>query len=61
MLSFISRTVVAILALAATVPAAGTGTVRFTNKNRFLFDVDGNQIDAYAAKIYCESLISVPS
>src|SRR4051794_39993539 len=32
------------------------GTVTFSNKNRFLFDVDGNQVDAYAAKINCRSI-----
>ena len=31
------------------------GVVIYNNRNRFLFDVDGNQIDASGAKIYCES------
>ncbi|CAK7205295.1 hypothetical protein SEUCBS139899_008064 [Sporothrix eucalyptigena] len=31
--------------------SSAANTVTFSNNNEFLFDVDGNQIDAYAAKI----------
>lgn len=37
--------------LATTVLA---GEVTFTGSDRFLFDVDGNHISAYALKIYCK-------
>ena len=30
------------------------GTVTYNNRFRFLFDVDGNQVDAEGAKIYCQ-------
>lgn len=30
------------------------GEVTFTGSDRFLFDVDGNHISAYALKIYCK-------
>jgi hypothetical protein len=32
-------------------PAQERAEVTFSNRNRLLFDVDGNQVDAYAAKI----------
>ncbi len=35
--------------------AAGLGTVTFTNTQRYMFDVNGNQIDAVAAKVSCIS------
>lgn len=37
--------------IASTQAAAGAANATFTNRNRFLFDVDGNQIDAYGAKV----------
>jgi hypothetical protein len=33
--------------------AAGLGTVTFSNTRRYIFDVDGNQIDAVAGKLSC--------
>ena len=33
--------------------STATAQTVFTNTNRFLFDVDGNQIDAYGSKINC--------
>lgn len=39
--------------LAGVVQAASQGNVTFNGSQRFLFDVDGNHISAYALKIYC--------
>lgn len=36
--------------------AAGQGNITFNGSQRFLFDVDGNHISAYAFKIYCALL-----
>lgn len=51
------------LAVAAFAGTASAVTATFTNTKRFLFDSDGNQIDAYGANINCEStpLSSKPS
>lgn len=36
--------------------AGQVATTTFTNSNRFLFDTNGNQIDAYGSKVnYCET------
>lgn len=35
---------------------AAAGEVTFNGSNRFLFDVEGHHISAYALKIYCELL-----
>lgn len=43
-----------LLAAAAFVAVTNAATVTFTNTRRFLFDVDGDQIDAYGSKINCE-------
>lgn len=43
------------LAVAAFAGTASAVTATFTNTKRFLFDSDGNQIDAYGANINCES------
>jgi len=32
-------------------------TVTFSNGIRFLFDTDGNQVDAYGSKINCTSIL----
>lgn len=40
-----------VIILATTVLA---GEVTFKGSDRFLFDVDGNHISAYALKIYCK-------
>lgn len=45
------KTLLSALALASAVIA---GNVTFNGSNRFLFDVEGNHISAYALKIYCE-------
>jgi hypothetical protein len=37
-----------------TVNAAAQGTAVFPNTRRFMFDVNGNQIDAIGAKINCK-------
>ena len=34
------------------------GEVTFSNSVRFLFDTDGNQVDAYGSKINCKELLS---
>jgi hypothetical protein len=47
--SLLSATVLIGVCLAKT--QDDRGEVTFSNKNRLMFDVDGNQIDAYAAKI----------
>jgi len=41
-----------VAACSTTPQGSNRGVVTYTNTNRFLFDVDGNQIDAYATKIY---------
>jgi hypothetical protein len=38
----------------ASAQSAQGANVTFSNSVRFMFDTDGNQIDAYAAKINCE-------
>lgn len=37
------------------VQAAEVGRVTFTNNQRFLFDVDGNQLDTLGAKVNCKA------
>lgn len=50
------KTAVLSLALPALAHAAyEAAQTTFTNTKRFLFDVDGNQVDAYGAKVQCES------
>jgi hypothetical protein len=37
-------------------PNAQRPNVTFSNSVRFLFDTDGNQVDAYGSKINCKEL-----
>lgn len=49
----------AISALLALSALAHATQVTFTNDRRLLFDVDGNQVDAYGSKINCKSTLAL--
>lgn len=54
---FWSYAVLAFSALVKAKAVASSGsanTVTFTNDRRFLFDTDGQQVDAYGSKVNCE-------
>lgn len=51
----LSCLVAGLLASAAGIVEAARGNITLNGSQRFLFDVDGNHISAYALKIYCMS------
>jgi len=56
-LIYLSKALIAALAVSVTrASAAGVGHVTFTNDQRLIFDVDGNQVDAIGAKVNCKRI-----